>query len=353
MAQPVWLSLRQGSRNSLEIAADILVHRHLQRRAAQDHRHDLLLHRLAVNLVLHQRGEHVRALAVPDQHDAATVIVMRQIFPPRIAHIVVGEHAVGRDRLARHELRQRRKRHLTIHRRVDPALGGKARDLVDHHILLAGAGDHVAVGRRLRRDRGINIKAIDRRIGIRGPFLDRLAAVGIHHRRGLVHRARIGAAGAAEPGGGIGVIVGRGGGRRRLRIRCHAGHQSGAESQSDQTFHACPLPNKRSNLRSPCELNITGAARPVTPRPAQIADARQDRGADAARQVMAALAPVEAGLAQRPKRVCPSASRSMPKSARNVSPLRVSRTSSPRCTICPARASASNSATPFSPARWS
>ena len=49
----------------------------------------LLLNRLALDLLRQQRGEDERALRVADQHHAAALVVALQVRPPRIAHVVV------------------------------------------------------------------------------------------------------------------------------------------------------------------------------------------------------------------------------------------------------------------------
>src|SRR2546427_12854453 len=60
---------------------------------------------------------------------------------------------------------------LAVHGRERAALRCEARELLADHITLRLIGDHVAVRRRISRYGRINVKAIDRGVGVGGPGL--------------------------------------------------------------------------------------------------------------------------------------------------------------------------------------
>ena len=78
-----------AERNLLELPADVLALRRQERRAEDVGADELLLNRLAVDLVRDQRLQDVRALRVADQHHAAALVVVLQVVLPRIADVVV------------------------------------------------------------------------------------------------------------------------------------------------------------------------------------------------------------------------------------------------------------------------
>ena len=91
-----------AERDLLELPADVLALRRQERRAEDVGADQLLLDRLAVDLVGDQRLQDERALRVADQHHAAALVVVLQVVLPRIAHIVVlNALAEQRQRIAR------------------------------------------------------------------------------------------------------------------------------------------------------------------------------------------------------------------------------------------------------------
>ena len=76
----------------LKVSAGILTHRHLQPRTAKDGNHQLLLYGFAVDFILDECVEDIRTLAMSNQNDAATMIVMFEIIIPGIDDIMIAQH---------------------------------------------------------------------------------------------------------------------------------------------------------------------------------------------------------------------------------------------------------------------
>src|SRR4029078_11172470 len=97
-------------------------------RAGEDGRDQLSGQRLFVLFLLQQMREFAGTLAMSDQHDAASMVVVPQIVFPRVDDVAVGHRLVAGaspgDRLA-----QLRNRHLPVQRREKPALRREAREL--------------------------------------------------------------------------------------------------------------------------------------------------------------------------------------------------------------------------------
>ena len=150
-----------------------------------------------------------------DQHDAAAVVVMLQVIVPRIAHIVVAEPAIERRAAAAgHGLSQAGERELPIERRVRTARRREPRKLLPNDIAFRRVCRHVAVGAGIGRNRGVDVEAIDRRVGIRLPRFARQLAIGRDDGGAVVDRARVLATRTAQPVLRICVIVFR----RRVRL---------------------------------------------------------------------------------------------------------------------------------------
>ena len=156
-----------------------------------------------------------------DEDDTAALIVACQIIVPCRHDIAIRHDTVGRARLAGHDVAQGRQRDLAIHRRKWPADGAKRRELHLGDVGFGAVDGQVAVATGIGRNRGIDVKAIDRRgcLGRRRRQQPCLAAGGNAGDCNIA-AARIGAAGPAQPVAVL-AIIGRGIGRclRRGRRR--------------------------------------------------------------------------------------------------------------------------------------
>jgi hypothetical protein len=205
MAQPIWSRLRHSG---MRVAA--LAHR--QPGAHQDRGYELPLHRLAVDLVLQELDQQRRALAVADQHHAASVIVVRQVMTPGGRDVVVaGLRPAGGGRARR--LHQGRDGELSVHRREHPAPGGEARGLHLGDAALFRTSLHVGQLARIARDGRIDVEAVDRGGGVCAKPLHRRGADGGDDRGREIRVAGVGAPWAAQPGVSLRVVLAR---RRRL-----------------------------------------------------------------------------------------------------------------------------------------
>jgi hypothetical protein len=73
----------------LERAANIGALGHRQAGSHENRRDQFALHRFAVDFFFDEARQHTGTLAVADQHDAAALIVVRQIIVPSREHIAV------------------------------------------------------------------------------------------------------------------------------------------------------------------------------------------------------------------------------------------------------------------------
>ncbi len=183
-----------------------------------------------------------------DEHEAAALVVVLQVVVERVLHIVVLKALVERHGRARREHpAEADERDLAVHRRIRLARRGEARELLADDVGLRRIRVHVAVRRLIGRHRRIDVEAIDRRLRIGSPRFARQLAVGGNDRRRVIDRARVLAAGTAEPRFRIAVVVRlrwrRGLGRRRLRGRGdgmrQARKQGGTDEQSSEHGSSC------------------------------------------------------------------------------------------------------------------
>src|SRR5205085_10681998 len=160
---------------------------------------------------------------------------MLKVILPGIAHVVVDEFPVSRQRLAGERGTQRRQRHLPVERRVDAAYRAEARELLADDVLLLRPCGHVAVGRRVVRDRGVDVEAIDRRLWVCLPGLARQLAVGGDGGGGHIGSAGVLATGAAEPRLRLAVIVlTHSRGRRGLSLRLRPARLAGRSRRDER-----------------------------------------------------------------------------------------------------------------------
>ena len=159
-----------------------------------------------------------------DQDDAAPVIVVGEVFAPGSLDVLIGQVPVGVSyRLAHQHGRQRGQGDLTIHGRVEAALGAEAGELAQHYVGLRRLDRHGRVGARVGGNGGIDVEAVDRRVRIGVEALNGRRPVGLDDRRVEVDSAGVVAPRPAKPGAGIGVVVRGRGGRGRGRRRCGGG----------------------------------------------------------------------------------------------------------------------------------
>ena len=196
-----------AERDVLESAADIFAFRHGEIGPQQQHRNDARLNRLAVDFVLDELREHARALRVSDEHDAAAVVVMLEIVIPCIEDIVVGQGAIHGNGRAEQRGTKRTESDLAVDGRVGPTLRSEAGELHAHNAFFFRAGEHVAVASGIHGDSGIDVEAIDLRIGVGGPGFQSHLAVGGDDGGGEVNVAGVLASGTAEPVVTVAVIV--------------------------------------------------------------------------------------------------------------------------------------------------
>ncbi len=201
MTHPTWLAVRQSGMCWNDPPTSRFG-RYLDARAEDDRGDELRLLGLPVDLRSDQTHQDVRALAVTDQHHAAPVIVAGEIAVPRVEDVAVRRFKVGSAPLAA----QPRDRHLPVHRRVQAAARPESRELHQRGVLLLGTDRHVAVRRRLARDRRVDVEAVHRSVGVARVRAVSDAAVRRDHRRGERLRAYVRAPGQAQPVGGIRVV---------------------------------------------------------------------------------------------------------------------------------------------------
>src|SRR6266567_2518302 len=132
---------------------------------------------------------------------------MLEIVFPCIQNIGVGQRPVDRHWAAGHHGSKRGESDLTIERRINTAARSKARQLRVHYALFFRARSHVTVRRWVVGNRGINIKTVDRRLGVGLPSLMRQLAVSGDDGRLQINGAGVLASGAAEPGIVFAVVV--------------------------------------------------------------------------------------------------------------------------------------------------
>ena len=102
---------------------------------------------------------------MPDQHDPAIAIVVSEVVAPRGADVLVsGAQEIGRRNAGGVGTTHGGEGELPVHRREQPALRAKPRQLQSHHVALGGVGYEIAERRRVRRHRGIHVEAIHRRL---------------------------------------------------------------------------------------------------------------------------------------------------------------------------------------------
>ena len=154
--------------------------------------------RLRVDVLLEQPDQDRCALRVPDEHDAAAVVVVGEVVAERRAHAAVGEQRIG----ARDPRRvlEGCERDLSVDRRVDAARLREARGLRARDLLLAEPDLEVGVDRRLSADRRIDVEAVDGGIRCRARALDLPRAARGHRSRCPIGQTGVAAfAGTAEP----------------------------------------------------------------------------------------------------------------------------------------------------------
>src|ERR1700682_1869108 len=127
------------------------------------------------------------------------MVVMFEIVVPGVEAFVVSKGSIGCHGSPGNEGAQRGESHLSVKRRVDAALRTEARKLRADDTQFLRARYHVAVARRIVRDRRVDIEAIDRRFRIGGPLLARQLAARGNDRRGQINGAGILPAWATEP----------------------------------------------------------------------------------------------------------------------------------------------------------
>ena len=81
---------------------------------------------LALDLMGDEPREDSRALRMADQHDAAAVVVMREVMSPRRAHILIRKLEIHRERLVSEHSLDARERHLAVDGRERAADRGEA-----------------------------------------------------------------------------------------------------------------------------------------------------------------------------------------------------------------------------------
>ena len=199
-------------RHVLERAADVFAFRHGDHRAEENGREHPRLNRLPVDFFTDQAIEDERPLRVRHEHEPAAVVVVRQIMVPRVAHVVVLHPSLerGASAAAGEQPLQPRERHLTVQRSVRPAFRSEARELLLDDVQLRRVRVHVAVRRRVGRDRRIDVEAVDRGVRIGGPRFLREFAVGGDHGGAVIDRAGILPSGPAQPRLPVGIVIGFG-----------------------------------------------------------------------------------------------------------------------------------------------
>ena len=107
------------------------------------------------------------------EYEAVSPVVVLEIVVPRVPNIVVLEAMLERrgSASAGQQRAESGQGDLAVHGRERAALRCEARELLADHITLRLIGDHVAVRRRISRYGRINVKAIDRGVGVSGPGL--------------------------------------------------------------------------------------------------------------------------------------------------------------------------------------
>ena len=181
----------------LEVTADVLAARYQDVAAEQQRgRQPAASILLGVDLLLDQLGQHARALGVADEHDAAAVVVVREVVAPHVPDIAVGQCRCFTSRSAT----DRGEGQLAVDRRVDAAHLGEARGLRNGDGDLVGIDVQVRVDGGLQADGRVHVEAVDRPGLGRGRALGARRAVRGHEGRGAVRRARVvGESGPAEP----------------------------------------------------------------------------------------------------------------------------------------------------------
>ena len=167
---------------------------------------------------------------------------MSEVIVPGVLDIGVGDrrpHTAGhRQGMTRHHRRQGRQGELPVDWRIEPAACREAGKLLLDHLLLGWldgqVGQHAGVG----RDGGIDVEAVDRRLGVGLERLDGHRPVGLHDCGRKVDVAGVGfGAGEAHPVGGAGVVRRREwrwrGGRRRRRGGRRLGQRRRAAGQEE------------------------------------------------------------------------------------------------------------------------
>ena len=147
---------------------------------------------------------------MPNENEAAPLVVMIEVVLPRIAHVVVllAARQSGARVTGGHKAPQTCERDLAIHRCIGTTFRREARELLANDVEFGGIGDHVAVRRRIGGYGRIHVEAIDRRIRIRAPHLARQLAAGIDNGGSEIRVASVVSAGPAQPRFGIGIIIG-------------------------------------------------------------------------------------------------------------------------------------------------
>ncbi len=171
-----------AEREVLERATDVLALGDLHVAPHEQGRHEPGPHvGVVVELVGQELGEHVGALGVADEHDGPAVVEVGHVVGERVAHVGIGHRrrgglAGGRPEVGRQVL-------LAVHGGVDVAHRREAGGL-GHGGDQFGAGVgqvHVVAPAGLVVHGGVDVEAVDRRVGGDLAVLDARRAVGLDH----------------------------------------------------------------------------------------------------------------------------------------------------------------------------
>src|ERR1044071_1606867 len=144
----------------LEGASYIFAFRDRKTCAEQQGGDQPILHGLAVDLILNQRSQDTRTLRMANQHYATSLVVVLEIVLPRVDDVVVCKNTIGWNGFACNICPQRSQRHLSVQRRVNPALRSEPRELRTDYAHFFGAGIHIAVAARIVRHGWVDVEAI-------------------------------------------------------------------------------------------------------------------------------------------------------------------------------------------------
>ena len=137
-----------------EVTADAPASRHGEVSSEHDGRDETASHRgLPVDLALQQLDQDRCALRVADEHDAATVVEVRDVIAEGGKHAVVGDDRVRMSDAVR--VLERAQRDLPVDRRIDAADLREPRGLCSGNLALPEPDREIRVDRRLTADRRV------------------------------------------------------------------------------------------------------------------------------------------------------------------------------------------------------